>query len=332
MNGKDCRKRRKTIATVQTVTDPIDTSEMGFTLIHEHLRVRSDAVVMQWPYLYDEKREMERAIGQVRAARERGVKTIVEPTVMGLGRDIRFMQEVGRLTSMQIIPATGLYTYNDVPFYFHNRSVDKMADLFIHDIEEGIQGTSIRATFLKCATDEPGITPGVEQVLRAVARAHRRTGVPIMTHSHPRSGVGLKQQDILEAEGVDLSRVLIGHSGDTDDIDYLTQLVERGSFIGMDRYGLEETAGYLSTEKRNATILEMCRRGYVEKMMLSQDTCCTIDWFEPEVVAALAPKWNMTYITDEVIPALKAGGITDAQIHTMTVDNPRRYFERQGAY
>jgi len=76
----------------------------------------------------------------------------------------------------------------------------------------------------------------------------------------------------------------------------------------------------------------MCRRGYVEKMMLSQDTCCTIDWFEPEVVAALAPKWNMTYITDEVIPALKTGGITDVQIHTMTVDNPRRYFERQGAY
>jgi phosphotriesterase-related protein len=110
MNGKDCRKRRNTMATVQTVTDPIDTSEMGFTLIYELLRVRSDAVVMQWPYLYDEKREMERALGQVRAARERGVKTIVEPTVMGLGRDIRFMQEVGRLTGMQIIPATGLCT------------------------------------------------------------------------------------------------------------------------------------------------------------------------------------------------------------------------------
>ena len=320
------------MATVQTVTGPIDTSAMGFTLIHEHLRVLSDAVVMQWPHLYDEKQELERSIKQASAARERGVKTIVDPTVMGLGRDVRFMQEAARQTGMQVIPATGLYTYTDLPFYFHNRSIDQMADLFVHDIEQGIQGTSIRAAFLKCATDEPGITPGVEQVLRAVARAHRRTGVPIMTHSHPRSGTGLKQQDILVEEGVDLTRVLIGHSGDTDDIDYLTKLVERGSFIGMDRYGLEENLGFLSTEKRNATILEMCQRGYVEKMMLSQDACCTIDWFEMEQVAALAPKWHMTYITDEVIPELKAEGVRDEQIHTMTVENPGRYFERQGAY
>src|SRR5207237_8893010 len=124
MNGKDCKKRRNTMATVQTVTDPIDTSEMGFTLIHEHLRLRSDAVVMQWPYLYDEKREMERALGQVRAARERGVKTIVERTVMGLGRDISFMQVVGRLSGMQIIPATGVYAYNDWPFYFPHCSIN----------------------------------------------------------------------------------------------------------------------------------------------------------------------------------------------------------------
>jgi phosphotriesterase-related protein len=320
------------MATVQTVTGPLDTSDMGFTLIHEHLRVVSDAVFMQWPYLYDKKRELERALKQVRAAQERGVKTLVDPTVMGLGRDIRFMQEVVRQTGMQVIPATGLYTYSDLPFYFHQRSVDQMADLFVHDIEEGIQGTSIRAAFLKCATDEPGMTHGVEQVLRGVARAHRRTGVPILTHTHARSGTGLKQQDILEEEGVALSRVLIGHSGDTDDLDYLTRLIERGSFIGMDRYGLEENVGFLSTEKRNATILEMCKRGYAERMLLSQDAACTLDWYEPEEIAVMAPKWTMTYITDEVIPALKAEGVTDAQLRTMTVDNPRRYFERQGSY
>jgi len=320
------------MATVQTVSGPIDTSEMGFTLIHEHLRVQSDAVVMQWPHLYDRLRELERALAQVKAAQARGVRTIVDPTVMGLGRDVRFMQDVVRQTGIQLIAATGLYTYNDVPFYFHNRSIDQMADLFVHDIEKGIQGTSVRAAFLKCATDEPGITPGVEQVLRAVARAHRRTGVPIMTHSHPRSGTGLKQQDILADEGVDLSRVLIGHSGDTDDIEYLIKVVERGSFIGMDRYGLPEALGFPSPETRNATVVEMCRRGYVDKMMLAQDYCCTIDWFEPEQVAQLAPRWRMTYVTDEIIPALKAAGVTDEQIHIMTVENPRRYFERQGAY
>ena len=320
------------MASVSTVTGPMDTSDMGFTLIHEHLKVQSDPVVVQWPHLYDEQQAIERAIGQTKAAQERGVKTIVDPTVMGSGRDIRFMQQVAQQTGMQVIPATGLYTYRDVPYYFHHRSVDHMADVFVYDIEVGIQGTSIQAAFLKCATDTPGITAGVEKVLRAVARAHRRTGVPIMTHSHAPSETGLKQQDILAAEGVDLSRVLIGHSGDSDDLDYLMKLIERGSFIGMDRYGLEEKAGYLSTQRRNATIVELCRRGYVEKMMLSQDACCTMDVFEPELVAAVAPKWNMTYLMDEVLPALKAAGVSDVQIHTMTVDNPRRYFERQGAY
>jgi phosphotriesterase-related protein len=156
--------------------------------------------------------------------------------------------------------------------------------------------------------------------------------VPIMTHSHPRSGTGLRQQDILAEEGVDLTRVLIGHSGDTDDLDYLTKLVERGSFIGMDRYGLPEALGFPSTATRNTTIVEMCRRGYADQMMVSQDACCTIDWFEPEEVAQLAPKWTMTYVTDEILPALREAGIAEEQIQTMTVTNPRRYFERQGGY
>ncbi len=104
------------------------------------------------------------------------------------------------------------------------------------------------------------------------------------------------------------------------------------SLVGMDRYGVEENLGFLSTEKRNVTILEMCQLGYVENMMLSQDACGTLDWVEPEQMAVLAPKWTMTYITDEILPELKAMGVTDGQIHTMTVENPRRYFERQGAY
>ncbi len=317
------------MAHVQSVAGLLDTSAFGFTLIHEHLRVRSDAVALQWPHLYDEEREFERAVGQVRAAQDRGVRTIVDPTVLGLGRDIRFTQRVVAATGMQVLAATGLYTYNDLPFYFENRPTTHMASLFVHDIEEGIQGTGIRAAFLKCATDAPGITHGVERVIRAVAMAHRQTGVPIMTHSHPVSGSGLKQQDLLESEGVDLSRVLIGHSGDTDDIDYLVRLMERGSFIGMDRYGLDVI---LPTDKRNATVVELCQRGYAKQMMIAQDACATIDWYDPHLLEAMTPNWTMTFVPDAVLPALREAGVSDADIRTMTVENPRRYFELQGAY
>src|SRR5581483_11816007 len=102
-----------------------------------------------------------------------------------------------------------------LPPYFATRSADALADAFVHDIDVGVQGTSTKAAFIKCATDVAGVTPDVEMVLRAAARAHRRTGVPIMTHSYPPNGSGLEQQRIFAEEGVDLGRVQIGHSGDT---------------------------------------------------------------------------------------------------------------------
>ncbi|HEV2235879.1 MAG TPA: hypothetical protein VGR57_04375 [Ktedonobacterales bacterium] len=317
------------MAVVQTVAGPLDTARLGFTLIHEHLRVRSEAVAEQWPHLYDPADERERAIAQVRAAQQHGVATIADPTVMGAGRDARLMQAVVAATGIQLIAATGLYTYNELPPYFANRPIDALADAFVHDIERGIQGTAVRAAFLKCATDEPGMTRGVEHVLRAVARAHRRTGVPIMTHSYPASGTGLLQQDVFASEGVDLTRVLIGHSGDTTDVEYLERLIARGSFIGMDRYGLERI---LPTDQRNATVVALCARGHVDQLMLAQDACATIDWYPPESLRRAAPNWTMALVPREVIPALLAAGVTPEQIATMTVANPRRYFERQGAY
>jgi phosphotriesterase-related protein len=317
------------MALVQTVSGSLDAARLGFTLIHEHLRVRSEAVAEQWPHLYDATAERDQAIAQVREAQQAGVATIADPTVMGAGRDVRLMQAVVAATGIQLIAATGLYTYDEIPSYFANRPIDALADAFVHDIEQGIQGTSVRAAFLKCATDEPGMTRGVEHVLRAVARAHRRTGAPIMTHSHPASGTGLLQQDVFASEGVDLSRVLIGHSGDTADLDYLERLLARGSFIGMDRYGLERI---LPTDQRNATVVALCVRGHADHLMLAQDACATLDWYPPEAMRRAAPKWSMALVPREVIPALLAAGVTPEQVQTMTVANPHRYFERQGAY
>ena len=146
-----------------------------------------------------------------------------------------------------------------------------MTDMFVGDITDGIADTDIKAAILKCATDEPGVTPGVERVLRAVAQAHRQTGVPISTHTHAATRRGLEQQRIFTEEGVDLSRVVIGHCGDTTDIGYLEELIDNGSYIGMDRFGLDM---FLYTEERVNTVATMCERGHADKMVLSHDASC----------------------------------------------------------
>ena len=187
----------------------------------------------------------------------------------------------------------------------------------------------VKAGVVKGATDEPGVREDVGRILRASARAHRKTGVPISTHTHAASQVGLKQQDVFEEEGVDLTRVIIGHSGDSEDIDYLRRLIDRGSYIGMDRFGLDM---FLPTDRRVATIARLCEVGYAAGMVLSHDASCYIDWVDETLLKRVVPRWHFSYIPDEVIPALREAGVSEEQIATMTVDNPRRIFERQGGY
>jgi phosphotriesterase-related protein len=227
---------------------------------------------------------------------------------------------------LQVIPATGIYTYEHLPQPMMNRDEDAIAQIFVHDIENGIQGTDIKAAFIKCAADEPGVTPNLEKVHRAAARASLQTGRPIMAHSRPASGTGLDQMRIFTEEGVDPAKVQIAHTGDTDDLDYIEKLLDTGCWIGMDRYGLDI---FLPTEQRQATVLALLERGYADRMFLSQDYCSTIDWFPPEVEEQLAkevvPKWSMTFLFEEVIPELKERGMTDEQLDQMMVENPKRW-------
>jgi phosphotriesterase-related protein len=200
--------------------------------------------------------------------------------------------------------------------------------MFVRDIEHGIADTGVRAGLLKCAVDHQGLTPGVERVLRAVATAHRRTGTPITVHTHPGSRQGTSAAEILRAEGVDPRRVVLGHSGDSTDIAYLSELADAGFLLGMDRFGI-----YLETsfEERAGTVVEMCRRGYAESMVLSHDAACYYDAVPPEL-APMFPAWHYTHIHEEVLPYFRQEGVTDEQIETMLVVNPRRYFENTGAY
>jgi phosphotriesterase-related protein len=236
--------------------------------------------------------------------------------------------------------ATGCYTYGDVPFFFHHRGPalsaavgaevpDPMVDMFVGDLTDGIAGTDVRAAFLKCAIDEKGLTGGVERVMRAVARAHRSTGAPITVHTHPGTRNGLETKRVLcDEEGVDPSRVVLGHSGDTSDADHLTELAEAGFLLGMDRFGI-----YVQTtfEARADIVVKLCERGLADHMVLSQDASCYIDWIDPNAMPLLS-QWHYLHIHDEVLPYLRDHGVTEDQLTTMLVDNPRRYFENVSTY
>jgi phosphotriesterase-related protein len=305
--------------------------------MHEHIFILDSDVHQNYPAEWgDEEKRITSAVARMNELKSRGVDTVVDLTVIGLGRYIPRIQRIAQQTSINIIVATGIYTYNDVPFYFHLRGPgtllggpELMVDMFVQDIEEGIAGTGVKAGMLKCATDEPGVTAGVERVLRATAQAHRRTGVPISTHTHARSRNGLDQQRIFAEEGVDLTRVVIGHSGDTTDIHYLEELAGRGSYLGMDRFGINTI---LSFEERVNTVAEMCRRGHANRLVLSHDAACFMHWLPEQMAPVVLPQWHYLHIHNDVIPALKQKGVTEEQLHTMLVENPRQIFEKQGAY
>jgi phosphotriesterase-related protein len=317
------------VASVETVQGPVDGGELGVTLVHEHVRFRDESVAEQWPGRYDAAAEHQAALDAVNAAKERGVRTIFDPTAMFGGRDVAFMRRVAEETGVRIVACTGIYTYDYLPHYFESRDADAIAQHFVDDIERGCQGTEIKAAFIKVAADAPGLTERVEKVHRAAARASLQTGAPIMAHSMPAVGTGPKQVDVFLEEGVAPEKVQIAHCGDSDDVGYIEGLIDRGVYVGLDRYGLEM---YLPYEKRNATLAELLRRGHAERLHVSQDFCATIDWFPEEAAQAffdqglIREDWGMTLVLDHVVPAMREQGVLDdAVFETLFVENPRRW-------
>jgi phosphotriesterase-related protein len=313
---------------VETVAGPVGVDALGTTLMHEHVFVLNEEVRQNYPADWDEDTRIEDAVAKLTALAGRGCQTIVDPTVIGLGRDIGRIQRVAARVPLNIIAATGLYTYNEVPLYFKfreagSRGIDPMAEMFISDVTEGISDTGVRAAFLKCAIDDQGLTPGVERVLRAVARAHAETGAPITVHTHPRSGNGRDVIQVLREEKADLTRVVLGHSGDSSDLDYLTELADAGCLLGMDRFGLNLLTPF---EERVAIVAALCERGYAGSMVLSHDAACYIDWFPPGSVPRFAPDWHFEHLFNDVLPALRERGVSAEQLDAMLVGNPRRYF------
>ena len=314
---------------VQTFRGPVGVGDLGTTLMHEHVFVGHPELDLNFPHPeWDEEGLVDTAVDGLERLWELGIRTVVDLTVLGLGRDSARVARVAARTRVNLVASTGYYTADVLPPYFHTHGPGLLVDgpeplveYFLRDIEVGVADTGVRAGMLKVVTDRPGLTPDVRRVMDAAAVAHQQTGVPVTTHTHAASRNGRDQLAFLTARGVSAERLIIGHSGDTVDLDYLRELMDAGATIGMDRFGMEHL---LSDEARVATVLSLLRLGYADRMVLSHDAAFFSRVTPPSWRAEHAPHWHMENLSLRILPRLLAGGATEEQLHQMLVLNPGR--------
>jgi phosphotriesterase-related protein len=318
---------------IQTANGPVDSSALGRVLVHEHVFCMDMEYTLNYRPDFVREEQVAEAVRRLEKLKNHGIDTIMDLTVLGLGRNAPLIVEVARQTQVNIVIATGCYTFDKLPkplTHFGPGLMfdrpDPLAEMFIRDIEVGIHRTGVKAGALKCAIDAPGLTKDVERVMRAVGKANVRTGVPISVHTSVKNQTGLVAQRVLKEEGVDLRDVIIGHCGDTRDIDYLMRLADEGSILGMDRFGMNAS---LSMEGRVASVVEMVKRGYGDRLTLSHDCWCWSDFFPTEADRHAAfPEHSYCYVPEKIVPALLEAGISQRDIDVMQIDNPRRHFEQ----
>lgn len=306
--------------TIETVGGPIDGGSLGFTLAHEHVLIGAGGLDENFPFIFDYERTRERIIGELKEARAGGIDTIIELTTIDLGRNVKLYADVSRASGMNIIATTGFWL--NIPLIFRDRDPDFFAHIYLHEIEHGVAGTGIKPGIIKASSDAEGVTPEAEAALRGAARAHRATGVPISTHQWAPGRVGARQVEILRDEGIDMSRVCIGHSADTTDVDYLTELLEHGVYLSMDRYpGRDERPDWRT---RNATVKALIDRGFAQKLMLGHDYAPSPVFAGEEPDEQDGPTTYL-FLSRTAIPGLREMGARESDIRAMTVEAPRRF-------
>ena len=314
---------------VQTFQGPVRPDVLGLTLMHEHVFVRDPELERNLPGIeWDRTAAVERAVMGLTALHDLGVRTLVDLTVLGLGRDVRLVSEVAERVPVAIVASTGLYAGEPLPLYFRFHGpgllVDEpepLVDLFVHDIEDGIGGTAVRAGMIKVISEGPRLSPAEQRVIAAAAVAQQRTGVPITTHSVPSLRNGLEQQAFLCGQGVRADRIIIGHSGDADDRDYLRAIMDRGSTIGVDRFGMEHVQ---RDQVRLESVVSLVRLGYADRIILSHDAAFYSHATPPSWRTHHAPRWNMEHLFGSIIPELRRRGLPQRDIDQMLISNPRR--------
>ncbi|MGQ7787127.1 phosphotriesterase family protein [Nesterenkonia sp. K-15-9-6] len=314
---------------VETVTGAVPGEQLGTTLVHEHLFVGDPQLARDLPHPeWEESTAVDEAVDLLTRLAALGVDSIVDLTVPGLGRDVRLIQEVARRAPVRVLAATGWYTMDALPPFFHlngpGRTVDgpdPLVELFRRDVTDGIAGTGVRAAIIKVASGARGLTEDVARVFAAAATVHRATGVPIITHSDPATRSGIEQQRLLRDLDVSMDSVVIGHAGDCPDGARLRRLAQAGSFLGFDRFGMAHTG---DDEDRLRRLLDLLEAGYDRQLLLSQDAAVFSRVTPPSWRQAHAPSWRMDHLHTEILPRLRRLGVDSRLEHQLLVENPRR--------
>ena len=304
---------------VMTVLGPVEPSALGFTLPHEHTLCTLWHIQNRWDY-WELTRDEPVILEELRLFREAGGTALADLTLPGIGRDPAWLRGLSEQSGLHIVMGGGWYrtSYYPVETLIERRSVDSLAEELVGEATAGVGDTGIRTGILgEIGTDKPWLTPAEERVHRAVARASRRTGLAISTHA-VMSDVGAAQLTILEEEGVDPGRVVIGHADSYPVLDHYLSLINRGASIEFDFLGMSFTPTERYGETRVVELLlELLHRGHVDRVLLSQDVChnSQLRHYEGN---------GYTYLQTTFLPRLLDAGVSQAEIDRLTVENPRR--------
>lgn len=309
---------------INSVLGPLDTSQLGYTLMHEHVMCALAGIFQNYPELLGPN-AIGRMVDGMTRAKKGGIDTVVDCSTFDVGRDVHVLTEVSIKSGVNIIATTGWI--HDPDRFIGDSNADQFAQLFIREINVGIADTDIKAGILKSYADMDGVTPGTETMLRAVARAQIQTNVPIMLHSYAPGQVGRQQLKIFKEEGVDMKRVKVDHSLDTTDLEYLTWILDQGCYLGVDRLpGLG-----VSTAGRVKTLKALIDAGWANRLLLSHDYIIAkhMPHFPAEIRDWLdnGNPHGLLYIKEVVLPMLSELGVSDAILASLFIDNPRNFFE-----
>ena len=304
---------------VQTVLGPIDPGDLGFTLPHEHTQISLWHIPARWDY-WQLTRDEPLILEELAAFREAGGGGIVDLTMPGVGRDPVWLAGIARASGLSVVMGCGWYrgAYYPAETLIDRRSADDLADELVREATDGVGDTGIRPGIIgEIGTDKPWVSALEERVHRAAARAARRTGLGLTTHS-VLSPVGLEQLRIFEDEGADPSRVVVGHADSYPHLDHYLAIIERGASIEFDFLGMSFTPAERHGEGRIVELLcELLSRGHVEHILLSQDVC------HDSQLQRYGGN-GYTYLASAFLPRLRDAGVSEAEIETLTVANPRR--------
>ena len=304
---------------IHTVAGAVDIDTLGLILPHEHLftdlrgplvsgyaQAEPEAVVsVVGPFLID--------------AATSGVSALVECSTVGVGRNLAVLRRLAQVSPIRIVAPTGVYREAFTPLSLRETAEADLADLWTRELTEGIEGTSIRAGFIKLAMSDDGPTELEIRNLKAAAKASQRTGAVIASHTITGNVAG-NEMDVLEEAGLDLRRFIWVHAQTETDLTVLNQAAERGAYLEFDSVG----APFQSQTDLLETVIALIEAGYIDQLLLSHDA----GWYNPARPDGLPEEGYRGYtaLTKEFIPALLERGITEEQVRRITVENPAHAF------